>query len=95
MNLDQLQKIAEAATPCDYAEEYEYLLTFNPPTVLRLIAIARAAKELARLMDLPLRLPEGSHPVARVRHAEYGDEKKAAWTALRAALAELEGKQHV
>ena len=61
----------------------------DPETILRLVRVARAAQEIQRIRALPLRMPDGSHLVARVRHAEYAEEKHAAWDALRAALEEL------
>jgi hypothetical protein len=72
---------------CD--EDAEFIEACDPGTVLMLVRVARAAQEIQRLRALPLRMPEGGNLVARVRHAEYAEEKQAAWDALRAALEEL------
>ena len=70
-------------------EDAELIEACDPGTILRLVRVARAAQEIQRIRALPLRMPEGGNLVARVRHAEYAEEKHAAWDALRAALEEL------
>lgn len=82
MNLDGLELAARQA----------HWINVMSEDILALCAVVRAAKELDRLMALPLRMPKGIGPVARIHHAEYGDEKHTAWAALRQALDALEKK---
>ena len=82
--------VVTAAPHRDQQANAAYIAAANPAAVIKLIAVVRAAQELDRLMRLPLRCPEGTSLPARVRHAEYGDEKAQAWASLRQALADLE-----
>ena len=54
MRLDELRKIAEAATP----GPFPFIATFDPPTVLALLDVVEAAKEAVLL----LRRANSAHP---------------------------------
>jgi hypothetical protein len=88
--LDKLEELARKAQTDEWRFYRGSDCTIRAVDLERLVRVARAAKEIARLMALPLRPPVGDSPIARIHHAEYGDEKTAAWTDLRAAISELE-----
>lgn len=70
-----------------------HIAACEPSTILTLIdrleraeAVVQAAREVVRLQALPMRVPTATGQMARITEATYGNEKHAAWAALRAAL---------
>lgn len=73
INIDELEQ---------YALESNTDVIVNREVLLKLITVFRATAEYQRLMNLPMRVPKGTHELERIRYATYGKEKQAAWKAL-------------